>query len=142
MSDVFDAQKRSEVMSAIKASGNKDTELAFAKILRLARITGWRRRYPLLGKPDFVFRHEKVAVFIDGCFWHRCYILKHAPLPKTRTEWWAEKFSRNQQRDRKVSTALRAKGWKVLRIWEHSLKHPERVSARVEKVLLERRKLS
>ena len=76
MPDVFTKAKRSEVMSRIRGRGNKDTELALAKLLRRHRITGWRRNQPVFGKPDFVFPKLKLAVFVDGCFWHGCP--KHA----------------------------------------------------------------
>ena len=72
MPDVFTKAKRSEVMSRIRGTGNKDTELALIILFRLHRIKGWRRHQPVFGKPDFVFPAVKVAVFVDGCFWHCC----------------------------------------------------------------------
>ena len=71
-------------------------------------------------RPDFVFRERKLAVFVDGCFWHgcaKCYV-----RPRQNRKFWDEKFARNTERDRKVNQALKAAGWKVLRIWEHELK--------------------
>ena len=59
-------------MAAIRSRGNKDTELKLASILRASGITGWRRHQPLPGHPDFIFRHARLAVFVDGCFWHGC----------------------------------------------------------------------
>ena len=72
------------------------------------------------GKPDFVFSKLKTAVFVDGCFWHGCP--RHATKPKTRAAFWAAKLNGNRARDRKVNRLLRAKGWRVIRIWEHELK--------------------
>ncbi len=72
MADVFSKSKRSKVMAAIRSKGNKDTELRLAFILRAYGIKGWRRHYPLPGKPDFVFPKQRLAVFVDGCFWHSC----------------------------------------------------------------------
>jgi len=72
MTDVFTEAKRSEVMSRIRAHGNRGTELALIALFRASGLTGWRRRQPVFGKPDFVFRGSKVAVFVDGCFWHGC----------------------------------------------------------------------
>ena len=72
MTDVFSKKKRSQVMAAIRSKGNKTTELRLASILRAHGISGWRRHQPLFGKPDFVFRRERLAVFVDGCFWHGC----------------------------------------------------------------------
>src|ERR1051325_231541 len=119
MADVFAPAKRSAVMSRIRSRGNRDTELRMIALFRTHRITGWRRGAPLPGRPDFIFRAEKVAVFVDGCFWHRCP--RHGRLPSSRTEYWAPKLARNVQRDRAVMRALCASGWTVLRIWECSL---------------------
>ena len=137
MPDVFTAAKRSAVMARIRGSGNKDTELRMIALFREHGITGWRRNARLFGKPDFVFRRERVAVFVDGCFWHGCPRPKHAPLPKNRAEWWAAKLSRNKTRDRCVTRTLRAKGWTVLRVWECDLSRSRagRTVARVARTL-------
>ena len=119
MADVFTKAKRSEVMSLIRSRGNRATELRLIVLLREHAITGWRRHAPVFGKPDFVFRRERVAVFVDGCFWHACP--RHATKPATRAAWWAAKLARNAQRDRAVTRALRASGWTVVRIWECAL---------------------
>ena len=71
------------------------------------------------GKPDFVFQKLKLAVFVDGCFWHGCP--KHATKPKNNREFWRRKLSANKARDRIVTHALRRAGWRVLRVWEHEL---------------------
>ena len=156
MADVFSKRKRSEVMARIRGRGNKDTELALAKLLRRHNITGWRRhieirhravasvydrrslrkvtagarRAPLQRtaqrsvptfrvRPDFVFPKLKLAIFVDGCFWHGCP--QHATWPASRAAWWRRKLEGNRARDRRVNRALRREGWRVLRIWEHSL---------------------
>jgi len=119
MADVFSKRKRSDVMSRIRSSQNKDTELRLISIFRAHKITGWRRRHPLFGSPDFVFPKEHVAIFVDGCFWHGCP--KHYRRPKSRQKYWDAKIQRNQERDRQVTRTLRAKGWKVVRLWEHAL---------------------
>lgn len=67
---------------------------------------------------DIAFTRLRLAVFVDGCFWHRCPI--HGTAPASNEAWWAEKLQRNQERDEQTGTALRAKGWMVLRIWEHT----------------------
>jgi DNA mismatch endonuclease (patch repair protein) len=77
--DVFTKAKRSEVMSKIRGRGNRSTELEMVKLFRRHGITGWRRNQPVFGKPDFIFRRHKVAVFVDGCFWHGCP--KHGRKP-------------------------------------------------------------
>jgi DNA mismatch endonuclease (patch repair protein) len=119
MPDVFTKAKRSEVMSRIRGRGNKDTELALAKIFRANKITGWRRHQRIFGKPDFIFQAIKLAVFVDGCFWHCCP--RHATKPKNNRAFWRRKFSRNEKRDVLVNRTLRMQGWRVIRIWEHEL---------------------
>jgi DNA mismatch endonuclease (patch repair protein) len=115
--DVFSKTKRSEVMSRIRGKGNKATEVTLANLFRANGIKGWRRHYPIAGKPDFAFPKQKVAVFVDGCFWHGCP--KHATRPKGNSAFWSAKLDSNRARDRKVNRELRTKGWRVLRIWEH-----------------------
>jgi DNA mismatch endonuclease (patch repair protein) len=133
MSDVFTKEKRSEVMSRIKGKGNKDTELAMIQILRKFHISGWRRNQAVLGKPDFVFPKQKIALFVDGCFWHACPL--HGTMPKNNRAFWEEKLQANRERDKRVTRQLRKMGWKVVRVWEHELKVPARVGARVKKTL-------
>ena len=133
MADVFSKAKRSLVMAAIRSSGNKDTELALVKLLKARGITGWRRNQRIPGKPDFVFRKQKTAVFVDGCFWHGCRW--HCRMPKSRAGFWRAKITRNKRRDGEVTRALRRQGWLVLRIWEHSLKEPGRILERLQTLL-------
>lgn len=117
--DTLSGMQRSERMSRVRATANKSTELRLVKLFRAHRIIGWRRGAPLPGKPDFIFRAPKVAVFVDGCFWHRCP--RHGRMPRTRVAFWTLKLSRNAERDREVGKVLRERGWRVLRIWEHEL---------------------
>jgi DNA mismatch endonuclease (patch repair protein) len=119
MPDVFSKQKRSEVMSRIRGRGNKETELALAKIFRQRGITGWRRHQSLFGKPDFTFRRQRIVVFVDGCFWHGCP--KHSNTPVNNREFWEKKLSANKIRDRLVTRTLRRQGWLVIRLWEHDV---------------------
>ena len=119
MSDVFTKAKRSEVMSRIRGRGNKQTEIALAKLLRANGITGWRRHQSLFGKPDFTFRKERVVIFVDGCFWHGCPT--HSNMPVNNRAFWQKKLSANKLRDSLVTTTLRKQGWRVLRVWEHDL---------------------
>lgn len=136
MADVFSQEKRSHVMSCIRSGGNKETELRLIKIFKAASIKGWRRKQPLLGKPDFVFRKERVVVFVDGCFWHACPRCYHRP--GSNQTYWDAKALRNQTRDRVVSNALRKMGWRVLRIWDHELaeKNRKRLLSRIRRALL------
>ena len=120
MSDVFNKQKRSEVMSAIHGKKNKSTELKLIELFKELKITGWRRNYIIKGKPDFVFLKNKTAIFVDGCFWHghNCRNV----TPADNKDFWDKKLSANQARDKAVTAHLEAKGWKVIRIWECELK--------------------
>lgn len=120
-------------MALIRSTGNRATELKLVTLFRAAGITGWRRNQKLPGKPDFVFRAQGVAMFVDGCFWHgcaRCY-----RRPSSNREYWDAKVLRNRARDRAVTAALKSQGWRVLRIWEHELKDIERLVKRMRKAL-------
>jgi DNA mismatch endonuclease (patch repair protein) len=136
VADVFTKKKRSQVMAAIRSKGNQATELKLASILRAAGITGWRRHQPLPGHPDFIFRRARLAVFVDGCFWHGCRW--HCRMPKSRTAFWNPKIARNKKRDRTVRLLLRQHGWRVLRLWEHSLNDPVHALRKLQAALASR----
>lgn len=123
MPDVFTKAKRSDVMSRIRGRGNKGTELAMIRIFRSQRITGWRRHQRVFGKPDFVFPDIRLAVFVDGCFWHGCR--RHFHLPHAHRQFWRKKIAQNRLRDGRVNRLLRHDGWKVLRFWEHDMQANE-----------------
>ncbi|MBL9187277.1 MAG: DNA mismatch endonuclease Vsr [Opitutaceae bacterium] len=135
MPDILSKRKRSALMALIRGRGNKATELRLIAIFRAHAITGWRRGSTLPGRPDFVFPRLKFAVFVDGCFWHGCPI--HGTQPKQNAQFWREKIARNRSRDRRVDRELRARGWRVLRIWEHALKrrHERRLLGRIARAL-------
>lgn len=133
MADIWSKEKRSEVMSLIKSRGNKATELRLIAIFKEFGITGWRRNQALLGKPDITFRRERVVVFVDGCFWHG--YPKCCRLPRSHRKYWEAKISANRERDRRASRELKKLGWKVVRVWEHQLAQPARVSALVRRSL-------
>jgi DNA mismatch endonuclease, patch repair protein len=120
-------------MSRIRSRNNKDTELLFASLLRKYHISGWRRHLPLAGRPDFAFRRERVAVFIDGCFWHCCP--KCGNTPANNAAFWKHKLQGNKLRDKRVTRQLRADGWQVLRIWEHDLRKSAVVITRLRLLL-------
>ena len=119
MADIFTKEKRSEVMSHIRSKNNKSTELKLIKIFKEYGITGWRRNYNVKGHPDFVFLEKKIAVFVDGCFWHGHKCLNR--VPEENTEYWERKFKYNKSHDRKVNKLFRLRGWTVIRIWECEL---------------------
>lgn len=133
MADNLTREQRSYAMSRIRARGNAATELRMVGVLRSAGITGWRRHVAMHGKPDFVFQKERVAIFVDGCFWHRCP--RCFRLPTTNVEYWEQKTRRNSERDRRTTNELQVAGWRVLRVWQHSLRHPTRVAQRVKTAL-------
>lgn len=87
-------------------------------------------RVPGLGgfKPDIVFTRRRIAVFVDGCFWHRCP--DHVTFPKSNADWWFEKLQRTVERDRAANEALRRAGWTIIRVWEHE--DPSLAANRVE----------
>ena len=125
---------RSRIMRSNKSRGNLSTELALIGLMRSAQISGWRRGVLLPGRPDFVFKRERIAVFVDGCYWHGC---KCRRLPSDNRNYWEEKFQANQARDKKVTQELRAQEWTVVRFWEHQLKKsPQRVIKRIEELLV------
>jgi DNA mismatch endonuclease (patch repair protein) len=131
MTDIFSKQKRSEVMSKIRGKGNKKTELLLARLIRAGGIRGWRRHLPIPGKPDFAFRKQKLAIFVDGCFWHGCP--KCFRLPKQNRAFWRVKIEGNRKRDRSVNAWLRRLGWKVIRIRECQLKHSYQAVSKIRK---------
>ena len=106
-------------MAKVKSQGNRSTEIRLVRMFRLNSISGWRRHYRLQGNPDFVFPKHRVAVFVDGCFWHGCR--KHCRMPAAHHEYWRGKISRNKARDAKVTHLLRRVGWRVIRVWEHEI---------------------
>jgi DNA mismatch endonuclease (patch repair protein) len=120
-------------MAKVKSAGCKSTELSLARLLRRKGLGGWRRGSLLKGRPDFVFPKLRIAVFVDGCFWHgcpRCY-----RRPNSRRAYWDAKVARNQRRDKSVNRLLRKQGWRVLRVWEHELKNVPRLAARLLRFL-------
>ncbi|MGU7769658.1 hypothetical protein ACV229_05695 [Burkholderia sp. MR1-5-21] len=144
-------------MASIRGRGNKTTEVAFVEILRAAAIVGWRRhlkisltprqdghapqpkgihpskRQAATVRPDFVFRAAKLAVFLDGCFWHKCPI--HYKAPKSNEDYWVWKINANVVRDRRTDVALKAAGWQVLHLWEHEMRVPSIVLRKLRRRL-------
>ena len=118
MSDVLTVKQRSYCMSKIKGKNTKP-ELALRKALW---SSGYRYRlnYKLKGNPDIVFPSKRIAIFVDGCFWHKCP--KHFVKPKSNAEFWAKKIKKNAERDKEINKELECMGWKVLRYWEHEIK--------------------
>jgi len=119
--DPLSTDERSLRMSKIRSSGNRSTEMRVAATLVSLGIRGWRKHpSEVLGKPDFLFTSERIAVFVDGCFWHGCpHCRRNTPI--SRRDFWKNKIDGNKRRDRRIRSDLRAQGYQVIRIWEHSL---------------------
>lgn len=124
---------RSSIMAAIKSKSNRTTEGSLRLALVRAGVSGWRlhaREIP--GRPDFYFEDFKIAIFVDGCFWHGCPRCGH--VPKTRSVFWRAKFERNRIRDRRYGRELALRGIRVVRFWEHSLRNKKQLERAVTRV--------
>lgn len=121
MADVFNQEKRSSIMKQVKSQGNKTTELRLITLFNKHGITGWKRNYQVKGHPDFVFLQKRIAIFVDGCFWHGhdCRNTR----PSDNQEYWAKKRERNIRHDQEVTALFEKRGWTVIRIWECELKN-------------------
>jgi DNA mismatch endonuclease (patch repair protein) len=136
MADVYTRAERSALMAKVRGRGNLTTEQALAKVFRAEGWSGWRRQRTIGGRvaagtrfrvrPDFVFAARRLAVFVDGCFWHGCP--RHGTRPQGHAAFWRAKFRRNRARDRRDTLRLRRAGWRVLRLWEHELKPKARAA--------------
>lgn len=123
----------------MQATRRRDTkpELLLRKRLHAMGLRYRIDRSPLRGvrrRADLVFTTARVAVFVDGCFWHSCPI--HGTMPKKNREFWKQKLATNQARDRDTDERLRKAGWEVVRVWEHE--DPDEGAERVAEVLRER----
>lgn len=126
MPDIFSRDVRSKIMSSIRSKNTKP-ELVIRRML-WSKGKRYRVHDPtVLGKPDITNRKRRIAVFIDGCFWHgcnRCYV-----EPKTNTEFWRAKIAANRKRRHLVRSALKNQKWTVLEFWQHDIdNNPERVT--------------
>jgi DNA mismatch endonuclease (patch repair protein) len=119
------SETHSRRMGAIRGKGNRTTEARFRAMLVRAGIRGWTMQTKSIkGKPDFYFPESKVAVFLDGCFWHGCPKCGH--VPSVNRPYWKAKIKRNQRRDIETDGLLRAAGITPIRLWEHELRnHPK-----------------
>jgi len=106
-------------MSQIRCK-NTGPEIKLRKLLWSNGIRGYRIYYDLSGKPDIVFTRKKLAIFVDGCFWHKCPVCFQEP--ETRKEFWMKKINFNVERDLKITQQLQDEGWTVLRFWEHEIR--------------------
>jgi DNA mismatch endonuclease (patch repair protein) len=131
--DVFSAEKRSQIMRAVKGA-NTRPEVLLRKAL-FARGYRYRLHGRLPGQPDLVFAGRRAVILVHGCFWHGHDCPRGARMPKANAAYWRAKRRRNQARDREVKSALRRAGWRVLVVWECALKDVDRAAARAAKWL-------
>ncbi len=118
-------------------SENTKLEQTLIALLKSYEVTGFVcHEQNLPGKPDIVFREEKIVVFLDSCFWHGCP--KHLRQPSSNQIYWQSKIQKNIKRDRRTSAKLHSMGWSVLRIWEHDLKNPTGIVKKVRRTLEKR----
>ena len=130
MTDILTPSQRKYNMSRIRGK-NTGPEIKLRKLLWTQGVRGYRIHYKLPGKPDIIFTKKKIAIFIDGCFWHKCPVCFQEP--ETRKEFWMKKIGSNVDRDLKNTQQLQNEEWTVLRFWEHEIrKTPDNV---VEKIL-------
>lgn len=138
MTDTFTRAERSEIMRRVKGR-DTSVELLLRKALWAEGLHGYRldvKRLP--GRPDVVFGPLKVALFVDGCFWHGCP--RHCRMPSSNRAYWEKKIGRNVERDKISAATLREQGWRVIRFWEHQVrKDPGHLARRVGRVLAQRR---
>jgi DNA mismatch endonuclease (patch repair protein) len=119
--DHLSSRKRSAHMSKIHSEGNQSTELRVESALRENSIGGWEKHPKgIVGTPDFFFQRAKLAVFVNGCFWHGCPKCARN-VPQNRRDFWLAKLEQNRRRDRRVLRQLRRLGFRTLTVWEHSL---------------------
>ena len=129
-------RRRAAIRKSMQGNKRANTkpELLVRQRLRAAGYTGYRLQWGKApGRPDIAFPGRKIALFINGCFWHRCPHC-HPSVPKRNTEFWEAKFRRNVERDRAAVAALEDAGWTVIIIWECELKR-DKIDATMERVL-------
>lgn len=128
--DRYDSQTRSFVMSRIRGR-DTNPELLLRKELWTRGLRGYRTQSRLPGRPDLAFKRFRLAIFVDGCFWHGCPKCRIA-IPVSRVGYWRPKLRNNKRRDKRVNKELRAQNWRVLRFWEHEvMNNLERCARRV-----------
>ena len=124
--DKLSKEQRSKLMASVKGS-NTGLERKLRSSLWSAGIKGYRVNFKIRGTPDIYFPKSKLAIFVDGCFWHRCPI--HLRIPKTHRKYWLLKLANNRKRANEKDSRLVEEGWKVVHVWEHSVRRDLESSA-------------
>ncbi|WP_441258439.1 very short patch repair endonuclease [Bradyrhizobium sp. 521_C7_N1_3] len=138
LADIVSKAKRSSMMAAVRQRHTKP-ELNLRQALHRVGLRYRLHRKDLPGTPDIVFVRSRLAVFVNGCFWHRHSNCPKATMPKLRASFWRNKFERNVARDLRAQALLRAMGWKVVVVWECQVKSSELASKVAQRFLRARR---
>jgi DNA mismatch endonuclease (patch repair protein) len=132
--DIFNKNKRREIMKAVKCKDSK-MEVTFRKALWRDGFRYSKNSSKYFGKPDLVLKKYKTVVFLDSCFWHGCS--QHGTVPATRSDFWKEKIERNRERDKEVNRYYKKIHWMAFRLWEHNItKNLDRSIRKLEKYLV------
>jgi DNA mismatch endonuclease, patch repair protein len=133
MSDNLKPEDRKRTMKAVKSKGTKLEKRLFAMLAGMG-ISGWNKNVKsITGKPDVAFPNQKIAIFVDGCFWHGCPYCRRK-LPETNYEYWERKIKRNVELAESYNEQLSRDGWTVIRIWEHEIAHTEILRVRMKEL--------
>lgn len=135
MSDNLTPDDRRKTMRAVKGKGTKPERRLWAMLAGMG-IQGWRKNdSSIVGRPDVVFIKQRVAIFIDGCFWHGCPVCRRK-MPKTNQNYWERKIQRNIELSELYDSKLQDCGWTVVRIWEHEIAELENLHKKVNNLIL------
>lgn len=133
MSDNLKPDDRKRTMQAVKSKGTRLEKRLFATLAGMG-INGWKKNVKsIAGKPDIAFLNQKVAIFVDGCFWHGCPHC-HRKLPETNRVYWKRKINRNVELARFYNEQLSQDGWTVIRIWEHEITDTAKLKSRMKEL--------
>jgi DNA mismatch endonuclease (patch repair protein) len=133
MSDNLKPDDRKRTMQAVKSKGTRLEKRLFAMLAGMG-IRGWKKNVNnITGKPDVAFLHQKIAIFVDGCFWHGCPHCRRK-LPETNHEYWERKIKRNVELAESYNELLIRDGWTVIRIWEHEIKDIAKLKPRLKEL--------
>lgn len=134
MGDNLKPEDRRKTMQAVKGKGTR-LEIRLFSILARMGLKGWKKNVDsIIGKPDAAFLNQRVAIFIDGCFWHGCRHCRRK-LPQTNRKYWKSKIERNVALAKSHNRRLRADGWSVIRIWEHDIDGTKNIQRIKNKIL-------
>lgn len=131
--DTFTKSERSQIMRAVPSTGTT-AENKCESLLRALKLKFSKHSPDLIGRPDFILKDFRLAIFVHGCFWHSHRGCKNSTLPTSNVEYWVKKIDRNRLRDRRVRDGLRQSGWRTAVIWECKLRNLDSVARRLLKL--------